>query len=176
MLQKTGANQVEKVFPEFIKAHPDTKSIVQLKEEELARELKPLGLFNRRARDLKKAAKMILENDNMVPKTKQELKELPGVGEYIANALLCFAFDQPTPIVDSNVGRIIKRFFSFPVKSAPSRDKKLLEYMEELMPRVHFKEFNYALLDFAALRCLPRAPRCDDCPINDHCDYFAKSV
>lgn len=174
MLQKTGAAQVEILFPDFIQRHPDAKSIVKLDEEKLAKELEPLGLFNRRARDLKKSAKIIMDKGGVIPKTKKELKELPGVGEYIANALLCFAFDMATPIIDANVGRIIKRVFSFPVKSAPSRDKKLEEFMEQLIPEKNLKEFNYALLDFAALVCLPRTPKCDACPITELCDFFKR--
>jgi A/G-specific adenine glycosylase len=175
MLQKTNANQVEKVFPNFIEKHPDAKSIVNMQEEELAIIFQPLGLFNRRARDLKKTALQVLENGNEVPSTKKELMALPGVGEYIANALLCFAFKQPVPIVDANVGRVIKRVYSFPVKDAPSRDKNLLEKMNEILPKDHCKEFNLAMLDFAALVCLPRNPRCSECPLLTMCDYGQKN-
>jgi len=174
MLQKTGANQVENLFTEFIKKYPDASSILSMKDEELEEFLHPLGLFKRRARDIKKTAQLILEKDNVVPNTRKELMELPGVGNYIANAVLCFAFKKPVPIVDANVGRVMRRFFSFPVKSAPSRDKSLLERMGEILPEKKARDFNLALLDFAALVCLPRKPRCDECPISGSCDYFLK--
>lgn len=171
MLQKTGASQVENIFPTFLKRYPDAKSVSKMKEGSLAKILMPLGLFNRRARDLKKTAEIIVENNNKLPKTKKDLMELPGVGDYIANAILCFSFDQPVPIIDANVGRIIKRVFSFPVKSAPSRDKKLAEMMNDVMPKTEFKQFNYAMLDHAALICLPRKPKCMECPLKSICDY-----
>jgi len=174
MLQKTGANQVENLFPEFIKKYPDAKSIISIQDEELEEILHPLGLFKRRARDIKKTAQIIVENNNKVPKTRKELMELPGVGEYIANAVLCFAFKKPVPIVDANIGRVMKRFFSFPVKSAPSRDKKLLEKMKGILPEDNARNFNLALLDFAALVCLPRTPRCEECPMFQSCDFFSK--
>ena len=100
--------------------------------------------------------------------------KLPGVGEYIANAVLCFSFKKPVPIVDANVGRIMNRIFSFPVKSAPSRDKNLLEKMKEILPEKNARAFNLALLDFAALVCLPRKPRCEECPLSQSCDFFSK--
>ena len=174
MLQKTGANQVENLFPDFIKKFPNANSIVNMKDEELEEILRPLGLFKRRARDIKKTAQLIVENENQVPITRNELMELPGVGDYIANAVLCFSFKKPVPIVDANVGRVMKRFFSFPVKSAPSRDKNLMEKMKEILPEKIAREFNLALLDFAALVCLPRTPRCEECPMSQSCDFFSK--
>ena len=174
MLQKTGANQVENLFPDFIKKYPDANSVISMKDEELEELLHPLGLFKRRARDIKKTAQQIVENENKIPRTRKELMKLPGVGEYIANAVLCFGFKKPVPIVDANVGRIMNRIFSFPVKSAPSRDKNLLEKMKEILPEKNARAFNLALLDFAALVCLPRKPRCEECPLSQSCDFFSK--
>ena len=171
MLQKTGANQVENLFPEFIKKYSGPKRILEMKDKELEEILHPLGLYQRRARDIKKTAQIILDNGGKVPNNKKELMSLPGVGEYIANAVLCFAFKKPVPIVDSNVGRVIKRVFSFPVKSAPSRDKNLFKKMIDVLPEKNFRDFNLAILDFAALTCLPRNPRCVECPLIKLCDY-----
>ena len=175
MLQKTNAKQVDKLFTSFIKVHPDAKSIVELAEESLAEELQPLGLFNRRARDLKKTAQIILDESNEVPSTREELMKLPGVGNYIANAILCFSFNMAVPILDANVGRVIKRMYSFPVKGAPSRDKSLAKKMSQVIPEKNFKEFNYAILDLAALICLPRKPQCSECPVLSICDYFKEN-
>ncbi|MBN1803443.1 MAG: hypothetical protein JW891_18180 [Candidatus Lokiarchaeota archaeon] len=172
MLQKTGANQVEPLFTSFIQKYPTVQEVSNLSEEELGEILKPLGLYKRRARDIKKTIDSIINNGGEIPYDVKELKKLPGVGEYIANAVACFAFNQCIPIVDANVGRVIKRVFSFPVKSAPSRDKALLEKMEEIIPRKSYREFNLALLDFAALVCLPRTPSCEECPLKEMCDYF----
>lgn len=174
MLQKTGAKQVENIFSKFIKKYPDANTIIKIKDEKLEELLHPLGLFKRRTRDIKKTAQKIIENNNKVPTTRKELMELPGVGEYIANAVLCFSFKKPVPIVDANVGRVIKRVFSFPVKSAPSRDKNLLEKMKEILPEKKARDFNLAILDFAALVCFPRNPQCGECPFSQSCDFFSK--
>jgi A/G-specific adenine glycosylase len=172
MLQKTNATQVEKLFLDFIEKYPNPLSISELEESFLSDLLKPLGLYNRRARDLKKLTEMIISDNNTIPNSKKQLLELPGVGDYIANALLCFAFNNKVPIIDANVGRVMKRVYSFPVKGAPSRDKKLTERMQEIIPDNNFKSFNYAILDFAALLCLPRNPKCDECPLYEICDYY----
>ncbi|MFX1238383.1 MAG: hypothetical protein ACFFAS_13685 [Promethearchaeota archaeon] len=172
MLQKTGANQVEPLFTTFIQDYPTAESVANLTEEDLGEILKPLGLFKRRARDIKKAVNAIIDNGGQIPKDPKELMALPGVGEYIANAVSCFAFGQRTAIVDANVGRIIKRVFSFPVKSAPSRDKALTEKMNEIVPEQDYRAFNLALLDFAALTCLPRTPSCEGCPLIKMCDFY----
>ncbi|MGQ4876560.1 MAG: hypothetical protein ACP6IY_21045 [Promethearchaeia archaeon] len=170
MLQKTNANQVEKIFPKFIQKYPTIRSVFIADEKELAKELKTLGLFNRRARDLKKISKYLIENGEQLPKTKKELMKLPGIGSYIANSILCFVFNKPVPMIDSNVGRVIKRVFSFPVKNAPSRDKNLEKFMMELIPKSKFKIFNYAILDFAALVCTPKSPKCSECDLKKICD------
>ncbi len=170
MLQKTGANQVERIFPKFIQDFPDARSIARIPEEKLGEIFHPLGLFNRRARDLKKLAQVILENGNEVPNTEKGLINLPGIGEYIANAILCFGFSQKVPIVDANVARVFKRVFSFPVKGAPSRDKSFAAKISEIIPNKGFKDFNYALLDFAAAICLPRKPLCETCIVSKMCD------
>ena len=138
----------------------------------MAKILEPLGLFNRRARDLKKTAEVIIENSGQIPDDQKSLMSLPGVGEYISNAVLCFGFNRPVPIIDANVGRVIKRVYTFPVKSAPSRDKNLLKKMEDIIPETQFKEFNLGILDFAALICLPRNPKCNECPLTDICDFI----
>ena len=107
-----------------------------------------------------------MENDGELPKTKKKLMALPGIGEYIANAILCFAYQTPVPIIDANVGRVMKRVYSFPVKNAPSRDKKLLERMTLIIPETNFREFNLAILDLAALICFPKNPSCTKCPLS----------
>ncbi|NVM27787.1 MAG: hypothetical protein HWN65_03005 [Candidatus Helarchaeota archaeon] len=176
MLQKTGANQVEKIFMNFINKFPTPETIVDAPQQVLEDEFQPLGLFRRRARDLKRLSESILEKNGVIPKTQKELTKLPGVGNYIANAVLCFAFNQNVPLVDANIARIIERVFTFQVKGAPTRDKNLWKKVEELVPSEHVKEFNFALLDLGALICTPKKPKCDACPLNDICDFFTKKL
>jgi len=176
MLQKTGVNQLEKLYPDFIKKYPDPDAISKMNIEKLEEILHPLGLYQRRARDIKKTTRSIIDNEGRLPKTKKELMALPGIGEYIANAIICFAYQIPVPIIDTNVGRVMKRVYSFPVKSAPSRDKKLLDRMTFIIPETNFREFNLAILDLAALICLPKNPSCNECPLSKICEYKSKNL
>ena len=174
LLQKTNAYQVEKIFPDFIKKYPDVKSLQKVSIDVLSEYLRPLGLFNRRARDLKRIANILKKENNTLPRDKKKLIKLPGIGNYIANALICFAFNEPIPIVDTNIGRIMKRLYSFPVKDAPSRDTSLFDKMCNLIPETDFKKFNYALLDLGALICKSRDPLCEKCPLTKICNYYLK--
>ena len=167
MLQKTQALSVQKVYETFLMKFPNLKSLYIASQEELETELMDLGLYKRRARDLKRIAEA-LHDKNKVPKVKKELFDLPGIGNYMANAILCFAFGEKIPIVDANVGRIISRFFNFEVKSAPSRDKKLFAFLSELIPE-NARDFNFALLDFGALVCKAQNPACGECPVKSEC-------
>ena len=170
MLQKTQAASVVKVYGSFLKKYSNIRSLYDAKRDELENELQDLGLFRRRARDLKRIAENLVEN-NEIPKIKKELLELPGIGNYMANAILCFAFGEKIPIVDANVGRIISRFFKFEVKSAPSRDKGLFLFLNELIPD-NARDFNYALLDFGALICKAQKPSCEECSLKSECSYY----
>lgn len=176
MLQKTGANQVEKIFPSFIQKFPTPMDIVTTPVEVLERELESLGLQNRRARDLKRLSETLEEEGGQIPHSAKDLMKLPGIGEYIANAILCFAFNDDVLLVDANIARIMERFFSFKIKGAPTRDRNLWERMSHLIIPGRARESNLALLDFGALICIPRNPRCDGCCMLDICTFGKQEV
>ncbi len=174
MLQKTNATSVLKVYEPFLEKFSNLKIIYHTKQSEIENYLMDLGLYKRRARDLKKIAELLHETE-VIPDTKEELFKLPGIGNYMANAILCFGFGKKIPIVDANVGRIISRFFGIEVKSAPSRDKNLFSFLMELIPD-NARDFNYALLDFGALSCKAQKPLCEECPLNPKCLYFTRTL
>jgi A/G-specific adenine glycosylase len=98
---------------------------------------------------------------------------VPGIGDYIARALLCFVFDKPVSIVDTNVARLLYRFFGVEGKfpKNPSRKPQLINMASNLIPDVNVKEFNYAILDFCASVCTASNPDCKHCPLKDMCVY-----
>ena len=114
---------------------------------------------------LRELSKKCLEKyHNNLPSSKAELLDFKGVGEYISNAVLCFAFNQNVPIIDGNMVRILKRYFNITSKKKnPRSDNFIWEQMEDLLPLERYKEFNYALLDFAALICKFYNPKCEKC-------------
>nr|MDO8118783.1 hypothetical protein [Candidatus Sigynarchaeota archaeon] len=121
---------------------------------------------------------ILTHHGGFVPDREEELLLLHGIGKYIANAVLCFAFDRPAPIVDGNVTRVFCRYFGLENKGDNRRNKHLWEKSSEIIacqaPRA--KEINWAILDFAALACVPRSPPCGECVLRHGCHHHSKLV
>lgn len=158
MLQKTSAAKVDKVWPEFMRRFPDVASLARASEADIAEALRELGLVGR-ARRLRAAARAIVESHGgKVPRTFAELLKLPGVGEYIAGAILVYAYGERMIPVDVNVARIASRLgFS---KS---------ELREMAKSAADIRLLNSALIDFGAAVCRARRPKCGECVLLDLC-------
>jgi A/G-specific adenine glycosylase len=110
------------------------------------------------------------EHRGEIPHLKEELLELPGIGDYIANAVLCFAYGESVPLLDTNIIRILERVFGIRSSKVRARtDKELWKAVERIIPPGKAKEFNLAMLDLAALICTSRNPKCSICPTADIC-------
>ena len=105
--------------------------------------------------------------DAQVPDNWQQLVAIPGVGDYIASAVLCFAFNRSTVLMDTNTQRIARRVLGKATKQPVWRLR--LSLHELAGPRGADVQWNRALLDLGALVCRARAPRCGDCPVQAHC-------
>lgn len=174
MLQRTQARQVLPVYLEFTKVYPNIHSLARSRREKLISILKKLGLISR-AETLRDAARQIvLEFDGYIPDTAENLMKVKGVGRYTANAILCFAFNRRVPIVDSNVVRLYKRYWNFNSNvKRPHTDEKIWEMAGELLPEEDFRDFNYALIDFASIICSKHS-NWQRCPIRDKCKYHVE--
>lgn len=173
MLQRTKANQVVPVYLSFLKRFPNPKKLGEASKEEVARYFLKLGLIHR-AELVKRLGEELNEHfHETIPETREELLSLPSVGEYVADAVLCFAFSKHVSIIDVNVCRVMQRVFDLRVKGEARRDPKLRKVVNKLLPRDRTKEFNWALLDLASLICCPSEPLCSKCPLNTLC-RFAK--
>ncbi len=110
-----------------------------------------------------------------LPRTREELESLPGIGQYVASAILCQVYGEREPLLDVNMARVIERYFR-PRKLADLRTDPVLQgYARAILPRARVKEFNWAVLDFAALVCKARDPRCGDCPLKRGCRYYRRN-
>jgi len=173
LLQKTKAENVVSVYNKFTKKYPNANKLVAASFNELKSETEKLGLFNQRAANLQKLAKILVEKyEGKVPNNKKELLELPGVGNYIANAVLCFAFRIDCPLLDTNIGRILERVFSIKVAGEERKKDRAWEMAARLVPSGKSQEYNYSLIDFGALVCTSRNPRHNLCPLTHICDYY----
>lgn len=164
MLQKTSAGQVLGAFESFVEAYPDPSSLAEAPEKEIAGEIAKLGL-RKRAGHLRQLAKRIEEaHDGSVPDTRAELLEMKGVGEYTAASVLAHAFGEDVAAVDTNVSRVLSRAFD---------DTDVEGTAEQLVPTGGGSDFVHALIDLGAAVCTPSEPDCENCPVEDVCDYEA---
>jgi len=169
LLQRTKAETVATFFPTFIKRFPSWKILANTKETELKKFLKPIGLWRQRSAKIKKLSNEMAKRGGRFPRTRGEIEELPGVGQYIANAILMLCQDQPQPLLDVNMARVLERFFG-PRKLADIRyDPYLQKLAREVLPRKRYKEFNWAILDFASIICTAYRPVCNKCCLESKC-------
>ena len=176
-LKKTSAVYAEKYIIEFLERYKTVKDLYETDDKMLINFFKPLGLVSR-GRGLKRISEKIIKDYNCeIPKDKKLLKNLFMVGDYVVNCILCFSFNEKVPIVDTNVIRIFKRFFNFnSINPRPCNDKEIWYFAKELLPYKNVKQYNWALLDFGALVCSSRKPKCTSCPISRKCFFLNQST
>ncbi len=171
MLQQTRVEAVKPFFERFIQELPTVKDVAECPEEKLLKLWEGLGYYNR-VRNIQKAAKIIVEEyDGKLPRDYQQLKSLPGIGNYTAGAVASIAYDIPVPAVDGNVLRVYARVTEMDddilKQSVKSRVEK--EFLS-IMPGADSGNFNQALMELGAVVCVPNgAPKCQKCPIHHLC-------
>lgn len=172
MLHRTQASQVQRIYEDFIGKYPTLDMLSIVSREKLHKELFSLGLRWRIDR-LFDMVKILKSNyDSEIPDAKDDLLSLPGINEYIANAVRCFAWNIPEPLVDTNTIRIIGRLFSLEIKPSSRRNKQFKTHLSHLLSQDYPASFNYALLDLADKVCtLKKKPECSICPVLKFCLY-----
>jgi len=170
MLQRTRAEQVAPIYSTFVERYPDYSAAMKEEPEKIRDLISRLGL-SWRAEKIIELVKILSEKDGFIPTTKEELTDLPGVGEYIANAFLSMHCGIKAPITDANAVRLWSRIIGFETHGEIHRRKWFTELCMWLTPDKAFKEFNYALLDFSRTICKTK-PLCEECPLKAECKYF----
>jgi len=172
LLQQTAVNErVVYAYEVILNRHPSVEHLAEASVKELVPLIKPLG-FEFRAEELPRLAKAVVqEHGGEFPTDLNELLALPGVGDYLARAILSFAHQADVPIVDTNVARLLHRIFGInePLPSNPARSRRLLGLAGRILPHGRSKEFNLGCLDLCAKICTIRKPQCEDCPLQNAC-------
>lgn len=168
MLQRTRAEQVVPTFNRFRNQYPNPAALALASEEDLAALVEPLGL-RWRGRLLYRLAQEIARLDGELPLDQPALENMPGVGPYAAAATLSLHANQRAALVDSNIVRVLCRLVGTPYDGETRRKRWLRHMAEALTPRRAHRVYNYAVLDLAALVCVPRGPKCGECPILKWC-------
>jgi A/G-specific adenine glycosylase len=170
MLQKTEAQTVVPIYEAFLDRYPTLQDLKAATVEDIAQILKPLGLFFRAER-LYQSAQIILDKyKGKIPDSEKLLLELPGIGIYTARSICANAFDQPLAILDTNVARILERFFALKGDRVKSRCKLLWRTAELVAPAKKVATWNLTLLDFGAMVCTAKNPLCSQCPLQKQCN------
>ncbi|MFX1521780.1 MAG: DNA glycosylase [Promethearchaeota archaeon] len=172
MLQRTKANQVEKVYINFLKEFPDVRKLNDAPESKINNYINQLGLLWR-TKKIKLLARKIVNNLNSkIPENREILISLPSIGNYIADSILSFAFNQDVAVIDVNVCRILMRVFGIRIKGEARKNKELRILADSLLPKGKAKKFNWAIIDLASLICVPHDPKHSICPMNKICSYY----
>ena len=166
MLQQTQVDRVIPVYLAFLQQFPNIQSLADAPAAEVIRAWAGMG-YNRRAMNLQRAAKQVVEDyEGALPSDMKALRGLPGVGEYTAAALACFALGQEVAVIDTNVRRVLGRVFYGP-EGAP--EKELAGIAQQALPVGDAWSWNQALMDLGATVCSARHPTCLLCPVRSEC-------
>jgi A/G-specific adenine glycosylase len=172
LLQKTEASKVVPIYQAFISRYPSLKTLAIASVEEIAQLLQPLGFYFRAQRLHESAQDIVEKYEGKIPKVETQLLALPGVGKYTARSICANAFGQPLAVLDTNVARILERFFGLQGNRVKSRCKMLWKAADELAPDTEVGKWNLTLLDFGAIVCTAKKPYCVECPLKEHCNYI----
>ena len=173
MLQQTQVSTVIPYYQAFIRRFPNLRSLADASIDEVLQHWQGLGYYAR-ARNLHKAAQVIRDrHKGRFPRDFDAVAALPGIGRSTAGAVLSFAFDQPWPILDGNVKRVLARCFRVPGWYGQSETMKQLWYLaESVTPADETADFNQGMMDIGALLCLKTAPKCEICPLKPMCASY----
>jgi len=161
MLQQTQVKTVlERYYFPFLKKFPTLKDLANSPLDDVLKMWEGLGYYNR-AKNLHKTAGLI----ESLPQDMDALIKLPGIGKNTSHAIASFAYQQPVPIMEANVKRILCRLFTLKTPT----DKKLWEIAYKLVDKINPFDYNQAMMDIGATMCTPKNPQCSLCPLSDIC-------
>ena len=174
MLQQTQVTIVIPYFNSFVKDIPNMSSLAKINENKLLKYWEGLGYYSR-VKNLKKTAMIVEKNFNgRLPRTIGELKSLPGIGDYTANAIMAIVFNEPYIPLDGNIERVIKRLLS--LKSAKEISKEnLIKEKKIFGTSLRSNDYAQALMELGALVCRPKNPLCNLCPLTKNCKSFKRN-
>jgi A/G-specific adenine glycosylase len=168
MLQQTRVTAVLDYYARFLALFPSVAALAQAKEPDVLAAWSGLGYY-RRAKMMHRAAMVVVdEHHGIFPRTAEELRKLPGIGEYTSSAIASIAFGEPVAVVDGNVERVLLRVFPENGSLAPQA-KWFRERAAKLLDTQRPGDFNQSMMELGATVCLPQRPLCLHCPVQPFC-------
>ncbi|MDV2581873.1 A/G-specific adenine glycosylase [Alkalibacillus haloalkaliphilus] len=177
MLQQTQVDTVIPYFEQFMERYPTVYELAKADQQDVLKSWEGLGYYSR-ARNLHEAVKEVVTSyDGEVPNNKKELKKLKGIGSYTQGAILSIAFDQAEPAVDGNVMRVMSRVLHIEEDIARPKTKTMFEdVVTNVMSQEDPSSFNQGLMELGALICQPKKPKCEQCPVQQHCLAYERGT
>jgi len=170
--QRTKEENTEKASEALFAVADSPESLAKLPIKEIEKAVKPSGTFRQKARRIKEVAKIIVEKyKGKVPKDRDALLSLPGVGWKTSAVVLSYGFGIPIIAVDTHVNRISKRLGIADEKDDVETVRKKLE---SFFDKKDWLVINLGFVNFGREICRPRNPKCEICPFKDICDYYKK--
>ncbi len=160
-------DEVTEVISEnLFKKYPTAEKLAKANKKDVIKIIRKIGFFNMKSKNVINASKMLLEKFNgKVPKTMEQLIELPGVGRKVANCVLVYAFKQDAIPVDTHVHRISNRLGWVKTKTPEETEQALIK----LVPQKHWQILNDTLVAHGKTICVPISPFCSKCPVHNYC-------
>lgn len=165
MLQQTRVEAVVPHYNRWMQSFPTVAALADAEQHDVLKNWEGLGYYSR-ARNLHAAARLVREQyAGALPSRYEDLRALPGIGDYTAGAILSIAHQQPLPAVDGNVRRVLSRLYD-----VDAADSELRSYAADLVDNERPGDFNQSLMELGARVCTPRSPSCFACPVSSRCD------
>lgn len=175
MLQQTQVDRVVPKYREFLERYPTVESLAQAQTSELRRVWYPLGYNVRPLRLRRMAQRAVRDHAGRIPDSYEGLLAMDGIGRYTAGAVLSFAFQQDAPIVDTNVARLLSRYFGLrSLLKQGATQRRLWRLAKAVIPQGKGYLINQAMMDLGATICAARAPQCPRCPLRRGCRSMAR--
>jgi A/G-specific adenine glycosylase len=173
ILQQTRIDQGLAYYEAFIENFPTVFDLAKAEEQTVLKLWQGLGYYSR-ARNLHHTSKVVVEELNGIfPESHRELLRLKGIGDYTASAISSICHNEPQPVVDGNVFRVLSRVFGIETPIDTSAGQKEFKALaQELIDIKQPGEFNQALMEFGAIHCTPKKPQCEICTFQKKCVAF----
>ena len=175
MLQQTQVKTVLPYYERWLTLFPTVQALAIAEQQQVLKAWEGLGYYAR-ARNFHRAAQeVVLKHDGIFPNDFATVMQLPGIGRTTAGGILSAAFNQPLPILDGNVKRVLARLLALPVP--PKRAIAQLWHCSEVLLDPTFpRDFNQAIMDLGATVCTPQQPLCANCPWKEHCQAYNQGI
>ncbi len=170
ILQQTRVKQGLSYYLRFIKEFPEITDLANAKEDQVLKLWQGLGYYSR-ARNLHYSAKFIVKyHGGIFPRLYSDIIQLKGIGAYTAAAIASFSFGLPYAVVDGNVVRVLSRVFGIETSFQTALGKGQYQQLaQEMLSKKNPAEYNQAVMEFGAMQCIPKSPKCSPCPFISNC-------